>query len=157
MFKLVVDYPNERDEVAVVERSLAGGGETREVLSPAALARHQRAAQTVYVDRRVMEYAVALTTATRAHRDDGWVEFGASPRGSINLVHAGRALALLRGRDYVLPTDVSDLARDVLRHRLVLTYEALAAGVDADRVLDDVLERVPVPRIELAEDGSRER
>src|SRR5919109_2998405 len=149
MFKLLVDYPASRDEVSVVERSLAGGGEAHEVLSPVALARHQRAAQAVYVDRRVMEYAVALTTATRDSGDTGWVEFGASPRGSINLVHAGRALALLRGRDYVLPTDVRDLARDVLRHRIVLTYEALAAGVDADRVLDDVLEQVPVPRIEL--------
>ncbi len=157
MFKLVVDYPAARDEVAVVERSLAGGGVAREVLSPAALARHQRAAQSVYVDRRVMEYAVALTSATRETDENGWVEFGASPRGSINLVHAGRALALLRGRDYVLPTDVRDLARDVLRHRIVLTYEALAAGVDPDRVLDDVLARVPVPRIELAEDGTRSR
>src|ERR687898_636360 len=128
MFKLLVDYP---------------------------ATRHQLAAQAVYVDRRVMEYAVALTTATRERGENGWVEFGASPRGSINMVHAGRALALLRGRDYVLPSDVRDLARDVLRHRIVLTYEALAAGVDADRVLDDVLEQVPVPRIELAEEGTR--
>ncbi len=154
MFKLVVDYPAARDEVSVVERSLLGGADVRTVLSPAALARHQRAAQAVYVDRRVMEYAVALTTATREPSEENWVEFGASPRGSINLVHAGRALALLRGRDYVLPTDVRDLARDVLRHRIVLTYEALAAGVDADRVLDDVLEAVPVPRIELADAGA---
>jgi MoxR-like ATPase len=150
MFKLVVDYPSHRDEVAVVERSLDGGGNAREVLSPEALERHQRAAGSVYVDRRVMEYAVALTTATREPGEENWVEFGASPRGSINLIHAGRALALLRGRDYMLPVDVRDLARDVLRHRIVLTYEALAAGVDADRVLDDVLERVPMPRIELA-------
>jgi MoxR-like ATPase len=157
MFKLLVDYPDAHDEVAVVERSLAGGGHAREVLSPTALARHQQAARAVFVDRRVMEYAVALTTATRDGDDQGWVEFGASPRGSINLVHAGRALALLRGRDYVLPTDVYDLARDVLRHRIVLTYEALAAGVDADRVLDDVLEQVPVPRIELANESARTR
>jgi MoxR-like ATPase len=150
MFKLVVDYPSHRDEVAVVERSLDGGGTAREVLSPEALERHQRAAGSVYVDRRVMEYAVALTTATREPGEENWVEFGASPRGSINLIHAGRALALLRGRDYMLPVDVRDLARDVLRHRIVLTYEALAAGVDSDRVLDDVLERVPMPRIELA-------
>ena len=109
----------------------------------------------MFVDRRVMEYAVELTTATREPGDQNWVEFGASPRGSINLVHAGRALALLRGRDYVLPTDVRDLARDVLRHRIVLTYEALAAGVDADRVLDDVLEKVPMPRIELAQEHAR--
>jgi MoxR-like ATPase len=155
MFKLVVDYPHPRDEVAVVERSLDGGVRAREVLSPEMLADHQRAASEIYVDRRVMEYAVALTTATRARRDEDWVEFGASPRGSINLVHAGRALALLRGRDYLLPIDVRDLARDVLRHRIVLTYEALAAGVDADRVLDDVLETVQMPRIELAEGHAR--
>jgi len=167
MFKLVVDYPDVRDEVAVVERSLEGGGQAREVLSPATLAEHQRTASAVYVDRRVMEYAVALTTATRPTGDErsggegapdrSWVEFGASPRGSINLVHAGRALALLRGRDYVLPVDVRDLARDVLRHRIVLTYEALAAGVDGDQVLDGVLESVPMPRIELAQEraGSR--
>jgi MoxR-like ATPase len=99
-----------------------------------------------------MEYAVNLTTATRERGEHNWVEFGASPRGSINMIHAGRALALLRGRDYMLPIDVRDLARDVLRHRIVLTYEALAAGVDADRVLDDVLERVPMPRIELAQE-----
>ena len=156
MFKLVVDYPTQRDEVAVVERSLQRGEGPREVLSPEALIAHQRAAAAVYVDRRVMEYAVALTTATRendpARPEDSWVEFGASPRGSINLIHAGRALALLRGRDYMLPVDVRDLARDVLRHRIVLTYEALAAGVDADRVLDDVLERVQMPRIELAQE-----
>jgi MoxR-like ATPase len=155
MFKLVVDYPHPRDEVAVVERSLDGGGSARQVLTPESLAEHQVAASTVYVDRRVMEYAVALTTATREDDENNWVEFGASPRGSINLIHAGRALALLRGRDYLLPIDVRDLARDVLRHRLVLTYEALAAGVDADRVLDDVLEKVPMPRIELAQEHAR--
>jgi MoxR-like ATPase len=152
MFKLVVDYPDTRDEVAVVERSLDGGARAREVLSPTMLAQHQHAAAAVYVDRRVMEYAVALTTATRQTDENGWVEFGASPRGSINLVHAGRALALLRGRDYVLPIDVHDLARDVLRHRIVLTYEALAAGVDADKVLDGVLQSVKMPRIELAQE-----
>jgi MoxR-like ATPase len=155
MFKLVVDYPHPRDEVAVVERSLDGGATARQVLSPEALAEHQVAASSIYVDRRVMEYAVALTTATRESDDNNWVEFGASPRGSINLIHAGRALALLRGRDYLLPIDVRDLARDVLRHRLVLTYEAMAAGVDADRVLDDVLEKVPMPRIELAQEHAR--
>ena len=140
MFKLVVDYPETRDEVAVVERSL----DARRARAPGAHARVARRStsaprRTRYVDRRVMEYAVALTTATREPGEHGWVEFGASPRGSINLIHAARALALLRARDYVLPVDVRDLARDVLRHRIVLTYEALASGVDADRVLDDVL------------------
>ena len=98
------------------------------------------------------EGVVGRIKAAKDPGDENWVEFGASPRGSINLIHAGRALALLRGRDYMLPVDVRDLARDVLRHRIVLTYEALAAGVDADRVLDDVLEQVPMPRIELAQE-----
>ena len=138
-----------------VERSLDDGPRVREVLSSEQLHRHQRTAREIYVDRRVMEYAVALTTATREPGEHGWVEFGASPRGSINLIHAARALALLRARDYVLPVDVRDLARDVLRHRIVLTYEALASGVDADRVLDDVLEKVPMPRIELAEEHAK--
>ena len=157
MFKLVVDYPETRDEVAVVERSLDAGAHVRQVLTPETLAAHQRAAASSYVDRRVMEYAVALTAATRERDPDhpGWVEFGASPRGSINLIHSARALALLRARDYVLPVDVRDLARDVLRHRIVLTYEALASGVDADRVLDDVLRRTPMPRIELAHERER--
>ncbi len=150
MFKLVIDYPHPRDEVAVVERSLDGGVRPRQVLSPSALAEHQRAAATVYVDRRVMEYAVALTTATRERGEHNWVEFGASPRGSINLVHAGRALALLRGRDYLLPIDVRDLARDVLRHRIVMTYEALADGITPENVLDEVLSEVEMPHIELS-------
>jgi len=157
MFKLVVDYPETADEVSVVERSLATAAvRVRQVLSPSALARFQGAASDVYVDRRVMEYAVALTGATRESGEEGWVEFGASPRGSINLVHSARALALLRGRDYALPVDVRDLSRDVLRHRIVLTYEALAAGIDSDRVLDDVLARVAMPVVELgAERGGR--
>ena len=117
MFKLVVDYPETRDEVAVVERSLDTHARVRQVLSPEALAQHQRAAAQSYVDRRVMEYAVALTTATREPGEHGWVEFGASPRGSINLIHGGRALALLRGRGFVLPEDVRALALDVLARR----------------------------------------
>ena len=78
-----------------------------------------------------------------------YVEFGSSPRGSINLVHAGRALALLRGRSYALPVDVRDLARDVLRHRIVLTYEALADGVTTEHVLDEVMSDVEMPVADL--------
>jgi MoxR-like ATPase len=122
----------------------------REVLTPTSLARHQRAAQDVYVDRRVMEYAVALTTATREPPEEGepqWVEFGASPRGSINLVHAGRALALLRGRDYVVPRDVYDVARGVIGHRLVLSLDALADAVPANSIVDSILRVVPEPQV----------
>jgi MoxR-like ATPase len=148
MFKLVVDYPSDRDESAVVTRSLAGPVQLEQRLSLAELQRHQAATQEVYVDRPVVDYAVALTAATR--RPSPYVEFGASPRASINMVHAARALAVLRGRSYVLPVDVRDLARDVLRHRIVVSYEALADGVTPDRLLDEVLDEVPMPHIELS-------
>jgi MoxR-like ATPase len=148
MFKLVVDYPDEREESAVVARSLDTPAEIERKLSLLDLERHQRASREVYVDRQVVDYAVALVTSTR--RPSPYVEFGSSPRGSINLVHAGRALALLRGRSYALPVDVRDLARDVLRHRIVLTYEALADGVTAENVLDEVLADVEMPHIELS-------
>jgi MoxR-like ATPase len=104
----------------------------------------------------VAEYAVALCDATRHPASyqlgdlQAYVAYGASPRGSINLVAAARALAVLRGRGYALPQDVQELARDVLRHRLVLTYQALAEQVSADAVLTAVLEAIPAPRIDLA-------
>ena len=155
MFKLVVGYPEHRDEVAVVERSLVSGRRgPRGALPAGARAPPARRARGV---RRPARHGVRgrADHRTRDPGEENWVEFGASPRGSINLVHAGRALALLRGRDYVLPSDIRDVARDVLRHRLVLTYEALAAGVDADRVLDDVLEEVRMPHIELSDHERR--
>jgi MoxR-like ATPase len=102
----------------------------------------------VYVDRDVIGYAVALGDATRhpgkygLHELEGLIEFGASPRGPIGAVQAAQALALLRGRNHVVAEDVADLAADVLRHRLVLTYDALGDGVKADDLLDRVLERV---------------
>jgi MoxR-like ATPase len=148
MFKLVVDYPTDREESAVVARSLQGPVEIERKLTLLDLETHQKAAGEVYVDRQVVDYAVALVAATR--RPSPYVEFGSSPRGSINLVHAGRALALLRGRSYALPVDVRDLARDVLRHRIVLTYEALADGITTEQVLDEVMADVEMPHIELS-------
>jgi MoxR-like ATPase len=153
MFKLIVDYPTEREESAVVARSLATPAEIERKLSLLDLETHQKASKEVYVDRAVVDYAVALVTATR--QPSPYVEFGSSPRGSINLVHAGRALALLRGRSYALPVDVRDLARDVLRHRIVLTYEALADGVTAENVLDEVLDTVEMPHIEISRGEQR--
>ena len=156
MFKVVVDYPSENEEVAVVNRSLAGAPDIEQVLSPERLVDAQQATQEVFVDRAVNEYAVSLVGATRRPGEYGldeiapYIEFGASPRGSINLIHGGRALALLRGRGFVLPEDVRALALDVLRHRLVLTYEALAEGVDADALLERVIAAVPVPEVTLS-------
>ena len=156
MFKVVVDYPSENEEVAVVNRSLADPPDIEPVLTPQRLVDAQHATQEVYVDRAVNEYAVALVSATRRPGDYGldeiapYIEFGASPRGSINMIHGGRALALLRGRAFVLPEDVRALSLDVMRHRLVLTYEALAEGVDADDLLERVVGAVPVPEVTLS-------
>jgi MoxR-like ATPase len=156
MFKVVIDYPSDREEIAVVDRSLADPARIEQVLSPELLGAYQRCAQQVFVDRQVNEYAVALVSATRQPAEYGveeiapYIEYGASPRGSINLVHGGRALALLRGRNYVIPEDVRALAFDVLRHRLVLTYEALADGLGADDILRKVLDAVPLPAIALS-------
>ena len=116
----------------------------------------QRAVYSVYVDPALVSYAVALATATREPAAHGlpelaeYIAFGASPRGPISLVQASRALALVRGRDYVLAEDLGALVKDALRHRLVLTYQALAEEVDVDGILDAVLARVPVPQIDLA-------
>ncbi|MEX1103103.1 MAG: MoxR family ATPase, partial [Dehalococcoidia bacterium] len=156
MMKVVVDYPTPAEEMSVVHRSLSAPAAVQQVLPIDKLTRYQEIAANVYVDRAVAEYSIALVNATRHPASIGLAQhgahiaFGSSPRGSINLVHAARALALLRGRRYVLPQDVQELTKDVLRHRMVLTYQALAEEVTSDRILDNILQRVPMPRIDLA-------
>jgi MoxR-like ATPase len=151
LMKIVVDYPSIGEEAAVVGRSLARPVTVRESLSLDALRRYSEIAQTVIVDRDVIGYAVALADATRHPEQHGLteiahlIEFGASPRGPIGLVQAARVLALLRGRGHVSGDDIRDLAPDVLRHRLVLSYDALSEGVTADALLDRVLTAVPEP------------
>jgi MoxR-like ATPase len=148
LFKLIVDYPTVGEEAAVVGRAISPPAQVREKLTPEDLRRYQELSRRVYVDRDVIGYAVALGDATRhpgkygLHELEGLIEFGASPRGPIGAVQAAQALALLRGRNHVVAEDVADLAADVLRHRLVLTYDALGDGVKADDLLDRVLERV---------------
>jgi len=148
LFKLVVDYPSVGDEAAVVGRAIAAPVQVRERLSIENLERFREVAQRMMVDRDVIAYAVALADATRRpgryglHELDGMIEFGSSPRGPIGLVQAAQALAMLRGRGHVVVEDVADLAPDVLRHRLVLTYDALGDGVKPDDVLGRILESV---------------
>ena len=155
MLKVVVDYPAPADELTVIARALEEPVSVEQLLPIDGLADLQRAARRVYVDPAVSRYALAIATGTRdlpaAGLDElaSYVEYGASPRGPINLVVGARALALLRGRRYVLPQDVRELAKDVLRHRLVLSYEALAEGVTADLILDRVLERASMPQLDL--------
>jgi MoxR-like ATPase len=156
LMKVVVDYPNFSEEMAIVARSLVDPPPINRILSLAQLQGLQATARQVYVDRLVAEYAVALCDATRHPQGYGldqlvpYLAYGASPRGSINLIAGARALAVLRGRGYALPQDVQQLARDVLRHRLVLTYQALAEQVSPDSLLTAVLEAIPPPRIDLA-------
>jgi MoxR-like ATPase len=151
LMKVVVDYPSTGEEAAVVGRSLGAEAEVRERLSLSDLVRYASATRAVLVDREVIGYAVALADATRRPREYGLgeleelIEYGASPRGPIGLIHAARALALLRGRAHVDIDDVRDLAPDVLRHRLVLSYDALSEDVTADDVLEKVLSAVTEP------------
>ena len=155
MLKVLVDYPAPADELTVIERALAAPVVVEQLLSIDVLAGLQREATQIYVDPAVSRYALSIALATRRLAEAGlehlagYVDFGASPRGPINLVLGARALALLRGRRYVLPQDVRELAKDVLRHRMVLSYEALAEGVSADQILDQVLDRVAMPQLEL--------
>jgi len=157
MLKVVVDYPEFGEELEVVRRSLRDPATLRQVLSTDDLLALRHVATEIYVDGPVAEYAVAVTTATRRPADydlpdlGPYIAYGASPRGSIGLIHAGRALALIRGRRYVLAQDVRDVAKDVLRHRLVLTYEALAEGVTSDSILDRIMEIMPMPQVEEAD------
>ncbi|MCC6381604.1 MAG: MoxR family ATPase, partial [Dehalococcoidia bacterium] len=160
MMKVVVGYPTRGEEMTVIQRSLADPPTVERVLPVERLHAYQRLTREVYVDRAVADYAVSLVEATRRPERAGLgrhaphIAFGASPRGSINLVHAARALALIRGRRYALPQDVYELAKDVLRHRMVLTYQALAEEVTADTILDAVLSATPIPRIDLADEAS---
>jgi MoxR-like ATPase len=156
MLKVVIGYPEHDEELTVVHRQLVAAPELRQVLSLGELIALQRAVFDIYVDPALVSYAVALATATRepaAHGLDElapYIAYGASPRGPISLVQSARALALIRGRDYALAEDLQALARDALRHRLVLTYQALAEEVSPDTILEQVLAVVPVPQIDLA-------
>jgi MoxR-like ATPase len=148
LMKLLVDYPAPAEESLIVERMLEAPAQVQERLTGEQLLEFREDAARVYVDAETVRYAVTLADATRRPDRYGiedlgrYVEFGASPRGPIGLVQAARALALLRGRGHAATGDVRDLARDILRHRLVLSYEALSDGVTPDDLLDRVLEAV---------------
>jgi MoxR-like ATPase len=153
MMKVLVDYPTPTEEFVIVERAITPPPSGPPIIDLEQLAGMQRAVEQVYVDPALIEYSVKLANATRRPEDVGleklarYVTFGASPRASINLVLAGRALAFIRGRDYVRPGDLTDLVLDVFRHRLVLSYEALTDDVTADDVLAAVLGALPVPDV----------
>ena len=151
MMKVLVDYPSDEEEFVIVERVIGDPATVTPVCSTAQLTELQYSCRQVYVDPSLIGYAVKLVGATRRPARHGLAElgkflsYGASPRASIAMVEAGRALAFLRGRSYALPEDLTDVAADTLRHRLVLSYEALAEGLDADALIARVMAKVPVP------------
>jgi MoxR-like ATPase len=160
LMKVTVGYPSPREEIEIVQRMGVNPPSADEVLGLTDLLNLQLAADHVYCDHSVVEYAVNLVLATRTPEVYGLgdlaplISYGASPRASLGLVAAGRAMALLRGRTYTLPQDVFDVAPDILRHRLVLSFEALARDLTPDHILARVLSTVPAPRIAPSQDGS---
>ncbi len=151
MMKVLVDYPSDEEEFVIVQRVIGAPAEMSAVATTTQLAELQQACRQVFVDPSLITWAVKLVGATRRPDQHGLAEigrflgFGASPRASIALVEAARALAFMRGRNYVLPEDLGDLAADCLRHRLVLSYEALAEGLTADALIGKVMAKLPLP------------
>ncbi len=156
MMKVLVDYPTEEEEFVIVERVTGDAVDVSPVADTFQLAALQRECRAVFCDPALMQYAVKLVGATRRPEKADladmakYITYGASPRATIGLVEGGKALAMLRGRRYVLPEDITDLVPDVLRHRLVLSYEALAEGITADALIDRVLKKLPKPDKPLA-------
>ena len=151
MMKVLVDYPSDEEEFVIVQRVTGPAVSANPVATTAQLAALQAACRSVYVDPSLITYAVKLVSATRNPDKHGlkelqrFITYGASPRATINLTEAARALAMLRGRTYVLPEDMSDLVPDVFRHRLVLSYEALSEGLSADAIIGKIMARVVAP------------
>jgi MoxR-like ATPase len=153
LMKIVIDYPTAAEEREIVYRMGAQPPVANAVLGTSELLRLQETATRVFVHHAIVDYVVRLVLATRDPRSHGltdvaqWVSYGASPRASLGLVAAGRAMALTRGRDYVLPQDVLDIAVDVLAHRIVLSYDAIADGVPSAHAVQRVLQAVPLPQV----------
>jgi len=152
MFKVLVDYPAKSDELEVVERALGDvAREVKPVIDPEQIFACREILAMIYVDEKVKQYVVDLVTATRRPREYDLadlaplIDYGASPRASIYLTQAARANAFLAGRGYVTPQDVKDIGHDVLRHRVILSYEAEAEEMSPDDVVDKVMAKVPVP------------
>jgi MoxR-like ATPase len=151
MMKVLVDYPTEEEEFVIAQRVTGTPVEVQTVCDTLSLQALQKDCRAVYVDPSLIQYAVKLVSATRSPERyeladlAKYLTFGASPRATIGMVEGARALALLRGRRYALPEDMVDLVPDVLRHRLVLSYEALADNVTADQIVQRVMQKVGVP------------
>ena len=157
MIKVLVSYPSPTEEFVIVERMTGAWTDVQKVLTTDQLIELQKKTDQVYVDPSLIEYSVKMVGATRNPKDVGladlqrYIMFGASPRASINLILTAKALAFVRGRSYVLPQDVLDMALDVIRHRLVLSYEALSDNISSDDILKKIFDRIPLPVVPLHE------
>src|SRR6478735_8915539 len=153
LFKLNIDYPTPEEEREIVYRMGVKPPEPKQVLSPGDLLRLQDVAANTFVHHALVDYVVRIVTATRTPDKFGmpdakaWIAYGASPRASLGIIAASRALALVRGRDYVIPQDVVEVIPDVLRHRLVLTYDALADEISAETVINRIMQTVALPQV----------
>jgi MoxR-like ATPase len=151
MMKVLVGYPSEEEEFVIVQRVTGAATLVAAVASTGQLAELQQVCRSGFVEPALMQYAVRLVSATRDPARHGlpdiapYISFGASPRATIHLIEGARALAYLRGRDYVLPEDVKDLVPDVLRHRLVLSYQALSEGLSADQIIMKIMQKIAAP------------
>jgi MoxR-like ATPase len=159
LLKVLVDHPSAAEEAQIVRRMSVDRPVARQMLDPTSWRAMQDEADSIFLHDAVLDYAVRLVMATREPASHGLADIeahiahGASPRATLGLVAAGRALALMRGRTYVLPQDIYDVSRDVLRHRVLLSYEALADGVDAETVVDRIARTVLAPRVTPGQDG----
>jgi MoxR-like ATPase len=151
MMKVLVDYPSDEEEFVIVQRVTGPSVDVTAVASTEQLAMLQKECREVYVDPSLVQYAVKLVSATRTPERHGlkdlgkYITYGASPRATIGLVECARALAFLRGRNYALPEDMVDIAPDVLRHRLSLSYQALSEGINADMLIQRIMKHLPAP------------
>jgi MoxR-like ATPase len=151
MMKVLVDYPTDEEEFVIVERVTGPVVTVNEVATTEQLAALQKECRRVYVDPSLVQYAVKLVSATRKPEKHGlkdlsrFMTYGASPRATINLTEGARALAMLRGRTYALPEDMTDLVPDVFRHRLVLSYEGMSEGLTSDAVVSKIMAKIPPP------------
>jgi MoxR-like ATPase len=153
LFKLNIDYPTPEEEREIIYRMGVKPPEPKAVLAPGDLLRLQDVAANNFVHHALVDYVVRVVTATRTPGKFGmpdaesWIAYGASPRASLGIIAASRALALVRGRDYVVPQDVVEVIPDVLRHRLVLTYDALADEISAETVINRIMQTVALPQV----------
>ena len=161
MMKVLVDYPTDEEEYVIVERVTGPAVHVTPVATTDQLAALQAECRKVYLDPSLVQYAVKLVSATRDPARHGlkdlarFITFGASPRATIHLAEGARALAMLRGRMYALPEDMVDLVPDILRHRIVLSYEALSEGMDSDDLVRQIMGKIPVPARPLEHDDTQ--